>query len=123
MLEHKQIYIHCPWNDQEIGIDEDIVELIKELWRLDIKTTTCCQDASRGKRPGRKDPWIDFELDCFPVFAKVVVELVGVEWHIMPRERRTTGRTKPAKYHKVIGVSFPSEHYDRILSYFKNEGG
>lgn len=123
MLEHKQIYINCPWSGEEVGIDEDIVELIKELWRLDIRTNTCCQDASRGRRPGFKDVWIDFDYGSFPVFAKVIIKTVGVEWHIMPRLRRTTGKTQPAKYHEVVGVSFPSQHYDRILSYFKNEGG
>lgn len=122
MLEHKQIHIHCPWNDKEVGIDEDIVELMRELWRLDIRTTTCCQDASRGKRPGRKDPWIDFEYDSFPLFARVIPETAGVEWHIMPRLRRTTGKREPAKYHAVIGVSFPDKYYDRILSYFKEVG-
>jgi len=123
VLEHKQTYIVCPWSGEEVGIDEDIVELMKELWRLGIRTTTCCQDASRGRRPGFKDVWIDFEPKSFPVFAKAIVELVGIAWHIMPRNRRTTGRTQPAKYHKVVGVSFPSQHYNRILSYFKNEGG
>jgi hypothetical protein len=119
MLEHKQVYINCPWSGEETGIDEDIVELMKELWRLGIKTTTCCQDASRGRRPGYKDIWIDFECDSFPVFAKAIVEIADVEWHIMPRQRRTTGRSQPAKYHKVVGVSFPSQFYDKILSYFK----
>lgn len=119
MLEHKQVYIICPWTKEETGIDEEIVGLIRELWRLGIKTTTCCQDASRGRRPGRKDPWIDLEYDSFPFFAKIIPETAGIEWHIMPRDRRTTGMNQPAKYHKVVGVTFPSEHYDRILEYFK----
>jgi len=117
MLEHKQIYINCPWTGEEVGIDEDIAELLKELWRLDIRTRTCCQDASRGRRPGYKDVWIDFEPDAFPVFAKAIVDNVGVQWHIMPRPNPLNRDLT------VIGVSFPSTYYDTVLSYFRNNGG
>jgi len=123
MLEHKQIYIMCPWNNTIVGIDEDIVELIQELWRLNMRTTTCCQDASRGRKGDCKDVWIDFELDSFPAFADVVPNTVGVEWHIMPRDRRTTSKREPVKYRKVIGVTFPSNFYDVVLDYFKNRRG
>lgn len=117
MLEHKQVYITCPWNDQEVGIDEGIVELIRELWRLGIRTTTCCQDASRGKRPGHKDVWIDFECEAFRIFARIIAEVVGIQWHIMPRPNPLD------KSLMVIGVSFPGDFYCEVLTYFKKERG
>ncbi len=110
-IEHKQVYIHCPWNDQEIGIDEDIVELIKELWRLDIRTTTCCQDASHGKKPDR-DVWIDLEYDSFPAFSEVITETLDIKWHIQLR---------PSEASLSMSTSFPGKQYGRILSYFKKQ--
>lgn len=112
-MEHEKTNICCPWSGQEIGIDEGIVELIKELWRLDIRTTTCCQDASRGKKPDR-DVWIDIEYDSFPAFAEVLMETTDVKWHIAHRLVGTC---------LVVSVSFPGKHYDRILSYFRNKEG
>ncbi len=110
-MEHKETKIYCPWSDKEVAIDEGIAELIKELWRLDIRTSTCCQDASRGRKPDR-DMWVDLECDSFPAFARVMKETVDINWHIAPRLLEEN--------HLVISVSFPGKHYDRILSYFKN---
>lgn len=116
MLEHKQIYIKSPWKEKEVGVDEEIVALIQELWRLGIKTTTCCQDVSGGRRPGCEDVWIGFEPEDFAVFAKGIVENVGIQWHILPRPN-------PVDRGKlIIGLCFPSTYYDRVLSYFKSQG-
>ncbi len=114
-VEHREVHIFCPWSSQEIGIDEDIAELMTELWRLGMKTSTCCQDSSRGKKPGHKTVWIDFDWVSFCVFARIMTEVAGVEWHITPRHNPINESLI------VVGVSFPSQFYDEVLAYFKKE--
>lgn len=43
---HRQVIVALPTGPQ-VGVDEEMVDVIKELWRLDLHTTACCQ-GSKG---------------------------------------------------------------------------
>jgi hypothetical protein len=43
MSHHRQRKIRDPFTKRKVGIDEDLVPIIKRLWALGIETTSSCQ--------------------------------------------------------------------------------
>lgn len=129
MARHNQVDIYCPFYRYRVGIDTGIVDLIREFWRVGIKTKFSCQDGYFDGYPYNKmdggNMWISFNYIDFVKFFSIARNVKGIKRHIFLK-------SSPKHWWKyemfpnnddIISfdchVIFPGIDYDKLVKHFK----
>ena len=143
LTEHKQKEVYNPLYEEIVEVDEDIAELLEQLWALDILTFDACQESQPGTM------WIaipSFAVERFldiiasnrdeeedpstSIYNRMMGMGWGGDWQYdalvsdlagMPDEATKTiivqGKSVIALH---VYIRFPKSDYDEVLAAVKN---